>query len=303
MGRLLANATFSISSTRQRLALNVQRLHPTSKLAIGTFSICVREASVDDTYQGYINRVAPQTLAIAYEQQLVNAQGSPKFDRGKPVPFPGFSVVTPIAADDPVNQGFYGHLTTVQGQVEEILDGSFVAVPPESLHLTVADLIWDGPYQALRRHNPDFEKQLCSCLQHSFADHQHQSGPYSGCQWQVLGLLVLPRSLGVVLVPRREADYEPVIKIRRAIFQNPTLIGLGIEQQYRYTAHITLGYFDPAIEKIPDPVQVGEQLAAINDRWIGHDPEILDIHSLELRYFSDMTQFSRHDHYPVLRAS
>ncbi|MBE9202352.1 DUF1868 domain-containing protein [Synechocystis salina LEGE 06099] len=287
----------------ERSTLNVQRFHPASKLAIGTFSICVREASVDDTYQGYINRVAPQTLAIAYEQQLVNAQGSPKFDQGQPVPFPGFSVVTPIAADDQINQGFYGHLTTVQGQVGEILQESLVPVPPASLHLTVADLIWDGPYQALRRHNPDFEQQLCSCLQHSFADHQHQSGQYTGCHWQVLGLLVLPRSLGVVLVPQREADYEPMIKVRRAIFQNPTLIGLGIEQQYRYTAHITLGYFDQAIEKLADPIKVSEQLAAVNDRWIGRDPQILDIHSIELRYFSDMTQFSRHDHYPVLRDS
>jgi len=258
---------------------------------------------VDDTYQGYINRVAPQTLAIAYEQQLVNAQGSPKFDQGKPVAFPGFSLVTPIAADDLFNQDFYGHLTTVQGQVQEILGESLVAVPPASLHLTVADLIWDGPYQSLRRQNPDFEKQLCSCLQHSFADHQHHSGQYQGCQWQVLGLLVLPRSLGVALVPQREADYDPVIKLRRSIFQNSTLIGLGIEQQYRYTAHITLGYFDSAIEKLTNPIQVSEQLAAVNDRWIGHEPQILDIHSIELRYFSDMTQFTRQPHYPVLKAS
>jgi hypothetical protein len=81
------------------------------------------------------------------------------------------------------------------------------------------------------------------------------------------------------------------------------LIGLGIEQQYRYTAHITLGYFDSAIEKLADPIAVSQRLASINDGWIGHDPQILDIHSIELRYFSDMTQFSRQPHYPLLKAS
>lgn len=258
---------------------------------------------MDDNYQGYINRVAPQTLAIAYEQQLVNAQGSPKFNQGKPVPFPGFSLVTPIAAEDLSNKHFYDHLTTVQEQVQGILGQTLVAVPPGSLHLTVADLIWDGPYQAVRRNNPDFEQQLCTCLQHSFADHQHQHGQYQSCQWQLLGLLVLPRSLGVVLVPQREADYDPLIKLRRTIFQNSTLIGLGIEQQYRYTAHITLGYFDSEIEKLAYPIQVSQQLAGMNDRWIGHEPQILDVHRIELRYFSDMTQFSRQSNYPVLKAN
>lgn len=258
---------------------------------------------MDDTYQGYVNRVAPQTLAIAYEQQLANAQGSPKFDQGAPVPFPGFSLVTPIASDDQPNQEFYGHLGNVQGQVGEIFGNALVPVPPSSLHLTVADLIWDGPYQALRRSNPDFEQQLCSCLQHSFADYQDQFGPYAGCQWQVLGLLVLPRSLGVALVPRREADYDLLVKVRRAIFQNPTLIGLGIEQQYRYTAHVTLGYFKPAIEQREDEKTLSESLCRINDHWLESEPQILHIHSVQLRYFSDMTCFTRQPHYPMLNAT
>jgi hypothetical protein len=257
---------------------------------------------VDDTYQSYINRVAPQTLAIAYEQQLANAQGSPKFEQRQPVPFPGFSLVTPIAAEDAINQGFYGHLATVQKQVAEILGDSFISIPTSSLHLTVADLIWDGPYRELRRQNPDFEQQLCACVQHSFADCQLQEIQYKNCQWQVLGILILPRSLGVVLAPQQEKDYDPLMMVRRVVYQNSTLIGLGIEQQYRYTAHITLGYFDAAIEHLKDPKILGENLAQINDHWLESAPQILNIHSLELRYFSDMTCFTRQPHYPVLQA-
>ena len=257
---------------------------------------------MDDTYQSYINRVAPQTLAIAYEQQLANAQGSPKFEQGKPVPFPGFSLVTPIAAEDSINQAFYGHLATVQQQIAEILGNSLVTVPTSSLHLTVADLIWDGPYQELRRQNPDFEQKLCACVQHTFADCQLQEIQYKNCQWQILGILILPRSLGLVLAPQRESDYDPLMMVRRVTYQNSTLIGLGIEQQYRYTAHITLGYFDAAIEQLADPKTMSERLCKINDHWLAMEPQILNIHSIELRYFSDMTCFTRQSHYPVLTA-
>ncbi|MGA1622734.1 MAG: DUF1868 domain-containing protein [Synechocystis sp.] len=257
---------------------------------------------MDDNYQSYINRVAPQTLAIAYEQQLANAQGSPKFEQRQPVPFPGFSLVTPIAAEDTTNQGFYNHLATVQDRVGQILGDRFITIPASSLHLTVADLIWDGPYQELRRQNPDFEQKLCACVQHAFADCQLQGVQYKNCQWQILGILILPRSLGVVLAPQQESDYDPLMMVRRVVYQNSTLIGLGIEQQYRYTAHITLGYFDGAIEQLADPKTLGEQLSQINDHWLESEPQILNIHSIELRYFSDMTCFTRQPHYPVLRA-
>lgn len=257
---------------------------------------------MDDSYQSYINRVAPQTLAIAYEQQLANAQGSPKFEQGQPVPFPGFSLVTPIAAEDPANQDFYAHLATVQHEVVGILGDKFIPVPDSSLHLTVADLIWDGPYQELRRQNPDFEQKLCTCVQHAFADCQTQKIPYTTCHWQILGIFILPRSLGVVLAPQRESDYDPLMIARRVIYQNSALIGLGIEQQYRYTAHITLGYFDAAIEQLDDPKTLSEKLCQINDHWVASEPQILNIHRIELRYFSDMTCFTRQPHYPVLKS-
>jgi hypothetical protein len=258
---------------------------------------------VDDNYQSYINRVAPQTLAIAYEQQLANAQGSPKFAQGNPVPFPGFSLVTPIAAEDSTNKDFYNHLAIVQQRVGTILGDRLILVPADSLHLTVADLIWNGPYQELRRQNPDFEQNLCACVQHSFADCQLQEIQYKNCQWQILGILILPRSLGVVLAPQQESDYDPLMIVRRVVYQNSTLIALGIEQQYRYTAHITLGYFDTAIEHLEDPQAWGEKLSQINDQWLESDPQILNIHSVELRYFSDMTCFTRQSHYPILSAS
>lgn len=258
---------------------------------------------MDDSYQDYVNRVAPQTLVSAYENQLTNAQASPKFQQRQVVPFAGFSLVTPTAADDPTNGEFYRQLTTVQQEVVRILDPCFIPLPTPSLHLTVADLIWDGHYEDLRRQNPDFEQLLCNHIQHSFADYRIQQGEFPACQWQVLGLFVLPRSLGVALVPRREADYVPLFDLRRMVYQDSDLIALGIEQQYRYTAHITLGYFDAAIETLPDVAGVSHQLAAINDQWLGADPLTLEVITVQLRHFTDMAHFIYAPHYPSLSSA
>ena len=259
---------------------------------------------MDDSYQAYINRVTPQTVATAYEQQLANAQASPKFADGQAVPFAGYSLITPTYADDLQNGEFYERLKQVQQQVSTLLKAAFIPLSEKSLHLTIADLIWDGPYEDCRRQNPDFESLLIQHVQHSFADYVAQYEAFSSCQWQVFGLLVLPRSLGVVLVPQREADYLPPAQLRRTIYQNSNLIHLGIEQQYRYTAHITLGYFDSAIEQLSrDEIPaLSQQFCAINDQWLESKPLTLTLDTVQLRQFTDMTDFRYLPHYPALKA-
>jgi len=55
--------------------------------------------------------------------------------------------------------------------------------------------------------------------------------------------MVMTRSVGVCLAPTDENSYKQILEFRRSIYQNPDLIALGIEQQYHFTAHITLAYF------------------------------------------------------------
>jgi hypothetical protein len=76
-------------------------------------------------------------------------------------------------------------------------------------------------------------------------------------------------------------------------------MALGIEQQYNFTAHITLGYFDeiPANFNIETTT---EQLNQINDHWLESEPQIFKIRQAELRHFSDMTQFQRDADDPIL---
>ncbi|WP_204368532.1 hypothetical protein [Neosynechococcus sphagnicola] len=129
-----------------------------------------------------------------------------------------------------------------------------------------------------------------------------QSQPLLGQQqplgMQVLGLILMPRALAVCLVPTDEDAYTRMTKLRRSLYQDPGLMALGIEQQYGFTAHITLGYF---VDISPDfdRFQFCDLLETLNQQWLDA-PQVLAVHRAELRRFEDMTNYHRQPDWPVL---
>lgn len=254
---------------------------------------------MDDTYQIYVNRVARLTLTATYQSQLLNIQPSPKFHQGEPVRFPGYSVITPPGQEDRDNFPLYQQLTEIQQKLKSVFGACLSSLPAQSFHLTLADLIWDARYQEAIAENPQFNQQLKNSIQKSFNSYRPAGNRTGIVEWQILGVLVLPRALAIALVPKTELDYLPILELRRSLYQNPNLIALGIEQQYHFTAHITLGYFD----EIPADFNLEtttEQLTQINDHWLESTPQIFKIRQAELRQFSDMTQFEREADDPIL---
>ena len=102
------------------------------------------------------------------------------------------------------------------------------------------------------------------------------------------------------LVPKDQRSYEAVIKLRRALYQNPGLIGLGIEQQYDLTAHITLGYFDRISESL-NRDRLCIILSQINDRLVESELPEFTIDRAELRKFEDMVRYNRESDWAVVR--
>ncbi len=256
---------------------------------------------MDEAYQDYVNRVARLTLASTYQTQAAHLQPSPKFTLSaegevEPAPFPGYSVTTPTAESDTTNTPFFQALQTLQGQLAATW---LVAVPPASFHLTLADLLWDDRYSSAIAANPHFETQLQARIAESFQQFLATDSASGPICWRFLGLLMRPRAIAVCLVPQEAAAYERVVSLRRAIYQNSGLIDLGIEQQYDFTAHVTLGYF----LKTPD---TGERerlvgtLQQLNDKWLAEDPPAFVVERIELRKFDDMTHFYCNEGFPTL---
>jgi hypothetical protein len=260
---------------------------------------------LDETYQTYLNRVARLTLPDTYRSQLQHIQESPKFQllpdgNREAAPFPGYTVVTPPWGEDPPNSAFYESLQQLQQQLVQQLDaGLMVPVPPDSFHLTLADLIWDSAYRDAERENPEFEKQLKERIGESFQkSQQFLTGGNSIC-WQLLGLMIRPRAIAVCLAPTDETSYKRLLEFRRSIYQNPGLIALGIEQQYHFTAHITLGYFGTILPHL-DRDRLSNTLLELNREALPEEAIALCIRRAELRKFDDMMRYYREPDWPIL---
>jgi hypothetical protein len=261
---------------------------------------------LDETYQTYLNRVARLTLPATYTSQLQHIQESPKF---KPLPdgsvqaapFPGFSLVTPPWEEESKdNSAFYVALQELQQKLLQRLDpGLIIPVPPESFHLTLADLIWDSAYRDLERENPEFEAQLQDRIKESLQQYQQSLSHGNPIGWQRLGIMIRPRAVMMCLAPEDENSYKRMLQFRRAVYQNPGLIALGIEQQYHFTAHITLGYFgkiSPQLERD----RLANTLSELSQQALAQEVTPLSVRRVELRKFDDMMRYYRQPDWPVL---
>ncbi len=242
------------------------------------------------------------TLLQSYKSQLEYIQPSPKFTKldgqFQAKPFPGYSVITPPWEEDSQNSKFYQNLQQCQEQLMELFGPSLmIPVPGNSFHLTLADLIWESAFINAIQNNPQFEEKLRCCIGESFQEFSLAKNGHQ-VQWQIFGIIVMTRGVGVCLVPKDESSYKQVLKLRQSIYQNPNFIALGIEQQYHLTAHVTLGYFG----EIPSDLDIAglaDRISELNHQWLETTPEIL-VHRGELRKFDDMMWYYQQPDWPVV---
>jgi Domain of unknown function (DUF1868) len=260
---------------------------------------------LDENYQIYLNRILRNTLAESYKAQVQHIQSSPKFARSgdaagnawQPTPFPGYTVITPPAPDDGKNTALYSTLTQFQSQVSQRLGPDcFIPIPAASFHLTLADLIWADAYKHAQT-GAGFDQKLQAQVAQSF----QQCSPFlvgQPIRFQVVGLMVMTRAIAMALAATDEVGYYNILNLRRSLYQNSGLIEIGIEQQYHFTPHITLGYFGDLSNV--DRETLSTQLDSLNQSWLGNAPQEFWVHQAELRQFHDMTQYDRQPTWPAL---
>ncbi len=259
---------------------------------------------MDEQYQAYINRVVGMTRTDHYQNQWGLIQSSPKFrpdstGTWEANPFPGYTVVTPPGPEDRANPRFYGALADLQQQLADLLPSPFgLSLPPSSFHLTLADLIWDSAFQQAVHHDSSYEAKLHGYIQETFNQQAPTVSQGEPILLQVLGLMVMTRAIGVCLAPHTEADYDRLVGVRRSVYQNPGLFALGIQQQYHFTAHITLGYFGQLPETV-DAMALSGAMEDLNQGFLDACPEFT-VDRIELRKFENMTLYRREPTWPTL---
>ena len=246
-----------------------------------------------ESYPEYINRVGQLTTSSTHALQLKTIQKSPKFFQGKAVAFPGYSIITPPNNEDNFNQEAYHKVESLQKELKQFIDsGLIIPLPSSSFHFTIADLIWDSSYQQAVADNPNFEGQLREAIETSFSEYKAIDKQWGAIEWQLYGVTIRPRAIMLSIAPKNEASYEAIIELRGYIYQNADLMALGIEQQYDFTGHITLGYFSDIPENL-DRELLKNTIAKINDLLLEDTLPILKINRAELRQFNNMLTYHR----------
>jgi hypothetical protein len=259
---------------------------------------------MDDTYTIYTNRLAEMTATAAYTCQVDHLQKSSKFRRSdnhgwEAVAFPGYTVITSPWEEASENEGFYAGLWELQKVLaEELFAGMMVSLPPASFHLTLADLICDDGYRQAVASYPNFEERLQESIRDSFQEYKSLGDSYPN-YWRFGGIIVMPSAVGVALLPQDGVSYQRVVALRRCIYGNAGVMGLGIAQQFHFTAHITLGYWGEVFLN-SDRDWLGWRLSRLNEWWLDNYPSSFWIKQAELRKFDDMTCFYRDSHFPIV---
>ena len=257
---------------------------------------------MDDNYQTYLNRVAKLAMPESYKTQVQHIQSSPKFQilpngERKAVPFAGYTVIAPPAQEDNQNSNFYQSLNGFQKQLIELTqDNLIVPVPPSSLHITLADLIWESAYHYAQEKIDEFDTQLPNAIAKVFEQYQQSKPVSTPIEWQVLSVVVMPRAIGVSLVPKNENAYNQILNLRRAIYQSPDLTALGLEQHYHFTPHITLGYFGEVAPNL-NRDRLSDTIGELNQQLSDYP---FKIYQAELRKFDDMTHYYRKPDWSIL---
>jgi hypothetical protein len=258
---------------------------------------------LDENYQIYLNRILRQTLPETYKAQVQHIQSSPKFSRDaqgiwQPNAFPGYTIVTPPGEADGKNADLYSVLDSYQRQVSQKLGPDcFIPIPATSFHLTLADVIWADAYEHAIK-TPDFDTKLQAQVAQSF----QQCSPFllgEPIRFQVVGLIIMTRAIAMALAATDEVGYYNILNLRRSLYQNPGLIEIGIEQQYYFTPHITLGYFGDVNQVDRDVLS--QNLDELNQSWLANSQQEFWVHQAELRQFSNMTTYDRQSDWPVLK--
>lgn len=144
-----------------------------------------------------------------------------------PQPRPGCTV---LAEPYPITSFARERLARLQDVLRVRCPG-FAAVPVQTLHLTVADLISREAYTGL---GPREAEEFCAKAARILAS----CGLPENAQGTVAGVGALPSGV-VALVSFSPAVYQALIAVREALYA-----GLSLPQTYAFTGHITLGYVE-----------------------------------------------------------
>ncbi|ATW26645.1 hypothetical protein [Candidatus Formimonas warabiya] len=211
----------------------------------------------------------------------------------EPVPYAGYSIITPTFLEDRANASFYQALCPMQAAFRHMISSvEVVEAPLGALHMTVARLISGDVF--VRRLKDSREEELLLALNRLFSARM-STGPL---MYQVKGWSFFPQGvLAAVVSPLTRADFGPLLAFRDGVYADKALCDLGVERKRGFDGHISLYYIEehlpPAQKKI-----LADAVREINKKFFAH-PLPFHVTRAEVRRFHDFTGYCRSAAWPA----
>ncbi len=217
-----------------------------------------------------------------------------------PLPHPGYTIITPPFFEEDIerNRQTYGTLVNVQNELLKCIGtSSYVPAPPNSFHMTVADLVSTERYEA-KVVKSQKEGTLRNEVRRVFSNLSHLQADRAP-EMLVKGLTLFPIVVVAIVSTKDGEGYRKLANFRDAIYADPKLKQMGVDRKFSFTGHVTLAY----IEHQPSEDELdclAKTLKTLNRDRFGHGLPLTGARA-ELRKFNDMSCFYREYDWPVFR--
>ncbi len=251
------------------------------------------------SYEAYIDHIVGELSPDGVHRAARGVRPLGKFicEEGivpRPVPYYGYTLISPPSGNDGVNGELYKLLETVSRQFDHFI-GSFglIEANPRYRHMTLARLVSGSTFVA---QFPDasceaqFRSDIQTVLAGLLTDHP--------VRCQICGISLLAGGViaaAVDFVTR--TDFEVLHRFRDAVYGDQRLVRHGVDRARPFRGHISLFY----IEKPPASdckAALAEAIISVNRTYFS-TPLPFTIHRAELCRFADFTAFTRKPDWPA----
>jgi len=253
------------------------------------------DLSFDQYTQRQLIEISPEILEKSIQEVRPSGHFQYLDTYWEPQLYEGFAIIS-MLEDNPGNHVLDEKLREIQKEIGKTIQdtGSYYSLPPSSFHQTIANtLSAERFYKHVKV--PGLEQEYPEIIQNSFRKIRsyHENEPI---RMSMVGLSIFKTALGILGIFKKEDDYLRILNFRQKLYSYHPLQELGVRMTRPFIGHITLGYFEKALNETNSKnlLKLVEEINAD----LFNAPPVFFITQTGLRKYQTLAQFDRKDHFP-----
>ncbi|NRA28272.1 MAG: hypothetical protein HRU10_13635 [Opitutales bacterium] len=220
--------------------------------------------------------------------------------RWEPQPYPGYAFQA-MVKPYPENSAAFLRLVEIRDALCASLgsggDPALFPLPEDSFHQTVISTFSAGrleKYVTLAGLTSDFPDLLA---RHIPAPRRSESLP--SVKMRMIGVSLFRTAIGILGTFDEQADFQRVVALRHAAYQNDVLNKIGLERTRPFIGHATLAYLERPLAEEEKAVLIG-RILKIN-RAVEAEPMFISMPEARLHRYDTLAEFFPDPAYPAFK--